>query len=282
VTAVVFGLATALLWGVTSLAGARASRAIGAAPALAWICLIGLVVTAPLLVLDPPSGLSAETLTWLVVYGLGNVGGLLLAYVAVRRVKVGIVSPIVSTEGAIGATIAIVAGEAVGGPAIAVMAVVVIGVVLVTLELNGRPVDAPRTDRAYVLVAVLGALSLGTSLYASGRISDDAPAAVLIAAGRVTGVLLVALPLLARGRLVLTREAVPWLVITAVAEVVGVLTYVLWARGSISITAVLASQFAAVAVLGAYFLFGERLTRLQWSGVVLIAGGVAAVAALQV
>jgi DME family drug/metabolite transporter len=282
VTAVVLGLATALLWGVTSLGGARASRSIGAAPALAWVCLIGVALSVPLLAVDPPQRpVSGETLAWLAAYGIANVVGLLLAYAAVRRVKVGIVSPIVSTEGSIAALIAIAAGEAVAGPAIAVMAMVAVGVVLVTVELDGRIEERPRPGRRFVVLAILGALSLGFSLYAGGRISADVPVAWLIATGRISGVVLVALPLLLRRGLVRSREAWPWLAITAVAEVLGVLTYVLGARASISITAVLASQFAAVAVLGAYLFLGERLTRLQWAGVALIAVGVAAVAALQ-
>jgi multidrug transporter EmrE-like cation transporter len=43
---------------------------------------------------------------------------------------------------------------------------------------------------------------------------------------------------------------------------------------------VLASQFAAIAALGGYVLFGERLTRLQLVGVVLILVGVATLTAL--
>ena len=46
-------------------------------------------------------------------------------------------------------------------------------------------------------------------------------------------------------------------------------------------TAVLASQFAAVAVFGSYVAFGERLGRQQLAGAVVIATGVAAVAALR-
>jgi drug/metabolite transporter (DMT)-like permease len=44
---------------------------------------------------------------------------------------------------------------------------------------------------------------------------------------------------------------------------------------------VLASQFAAVAAVGAYVLFHERLSRVQLAGVVAILAGVAALTALQ-
>jgi drug/metabolite transporter (DMT)-like permease len=44
---------------------------------------------------------------------------------------------------------------------------------------------------------------------------------------------------------------------------------------------VLSSQFAALSGIAAYFLFGERLTRLQLAGVCTIVAGVAALSALR-
>ena len=44
---------------------------------------------------------------------------------------------------------------------------------------------------------------------------------------------------------------------------------------------IIASQFAAIAAIVAFALFGERLTRTQTVGVVTIAVGVAALAAVQ-
>ncbi len=64
-------------------------------------------------------------------------------------------------------------------------------------------------------------------------------------------------------------------------EVVGVVGIAYGARDAIAITAVISSQFAAVAVIGAYLLFGERLQRHQVAGIVLIGIGVAAVALLR-
>ena len=53
------------------------------------------------------------------------------------------------------------------------------------------------------------------------------------------------------------------------------------ASQDVAIAAVVSSQFAALAAIGGYFLFGERLQRLQLAGVVLVAAGVTALAALQ-
>jgi drug/metabolite transporter (DMT)-like permease len=47
------------------------------------------------------------------------------------------------------------------------------------------------------------------------------------------------------------------------------------------VAAVLSSQFAALAGIAAYILFGERLSRLQLAGVVTVVVGVAVLSALR-
>ena len=98
---------------------------------------------------------------------------------------------------------------------------------------------------------------------------------------RLLGVAFVTIPLVLAGRLRLTREAAPYVVGGGLAEVAGFVSYAVAARHSIAISAVLASQFAAIAALAAAILFRERLGRAGIVGVVLIAAGVAAVSALR-
>jgi multidrug transporter EmrE-like cation transporter len=54
----------------------------------------------------------------------------------------------------------------------------------------------------------------------------------------------------------------------------------LGARHGIAVAAVLASQFAAIAAVVAYMLFGERVARVQVAGVAAIGAGVAVLSAL--
>jgi drug/metabolite transporter (DMT)-like permease len=62
--------------------------------------------------------------------------------------------------------------------------------------------------------------------------------------------------------------------------VVGFFSYTDGSRHGIAIASVLSSQFAAVAALGAFLLFKERLSRLQLLGVVVVVAGVALLSAL--
>jgi drug/metabolite transporter (DMT)-like permease len=61
----------------------------------------------------------------------------------------------------------------------------------------------------------------------------------------------------------------------------GFFTYAFGARHGIAITAVLGSQFAVLAAIVAYFLFGEKLGRFRIAGVVVTAIGVAVLSVLQ-
>jgi multidrug transporter EmrE-like cation transporter len=64
-------------------------------------------------------------------------------------------------------------------------------------------------------------------------------------------------------------------------RVVGFASFALGARDGIAVSAVLASEFGAVAALAAFVLFRERVVRLQVVGIAAIATGVAVLSALQ-
>ena len=119
------------------------------------------------------------------------------------------------------------------------------------------------------------------NLYASARIGATLPLVWSILPARVGGVLFVALPLLVTGRLRLTREAVPFVIVVAEPEVVGTLVYAFGARDGIAVAAVTSSQFGAIAAVVSVVAFGERLRRVQVAGIIVIAAGVAVLAALQ-
>jgi drug/metabolite transporter (DMT)-like permease len=280
VTAVVGGLIAALCWGLATVSSSRSSPVIGGMSTVAWVSIFGLVAALPALALDRPSGpVAIETLGWLAVTGIGYILGLLLLYVAMARGPVGIAAPIASTEGAVAAIIAVWAGEHASLPLTVALAVVVAGLLLTTVS-RGLPTQG-RVDAPFLVVAAGAALLLGLGLYAAGQVGSGAPISWLLTVGRVVGVLLIAVPLALTRRLRFERSLLGWLVAAGVLEVLGYVGFGLGARDSIAVAAVLASQFAVVATLGAAAL-GERLERRRWIGVGVVAMGVAVVAAVQV
>jgi len=304
--AILGGLSAAFLWAAANLASARSSRIIGASSALGWMMLVGLVVTAPLVPFAGPlPPLTPALAFWLAAAGLGSVIGLFFVYRGLRIGKVGPVLAIASTEGAIAAVVAVIAGERLTIPVALMLGVIAVGIAVVALatgdaaEANGAsgdhgvtatagltaasPVLRPgrSAERQATLFGTAGAIAFGFSIYGTAQAGLSLPIIIAIMPARVAGVALVFVPMALAGRLRMTRRAAPLVVITALGEVLGNVAYVVGARESIAIAAILACQYAAVGAVAAFFLFRERLSLLQRSGVVAIALGVAILTAVR-
>jgi drug/metabolite transporter (DMT)-like permease len=280
--AIVGGLGAALVFATVTLCNSRSSRMIGAGQLLAWIMLIGLAITGPLVALrGVPDGLDGDAWVWLGVAGVGNVVGLLLAYAGLRIGKVGIVAPMVATQGAIAALIAIIAGESVGAGTGVLLVVIAIGIVLAGLAPGEDASSEERHEGRATLYALGAAVAIGWSLYATARVSIELPVVWALLPSRVIGVLVVTLPLALRSGLRMTRAALPLVLVAGVLEVAGFALFAFGARHGIAVSAVLASQFAAIAAIAAYFLFRERLSRVQVAGVAVVVVAVGALSGVQ-
>lgn len=277
--AILAGLSAALVWAAGNLAASRASRLMPPSSVLAGIALIGLAVCAPILIAEgPPRDTSLGALGWLALGGAANIAGLGLLYVAYRVGDVGLVAPITSTEGAVAAAIAIAAGERVQATVLVALAVIVLGVVRVA-DAGAGQIALARLNWGVVTVALLAACCFGAGLYASGRASTLEQFGWVAAAPRIVGVICVATALALRGQLRMARAAIGLVALAACGEVGGFSLYWYAAHRSLAVAAVLASLFAAFAVVGAALLFGERMDRGQWLGVAMIVVGVAVLSA---
>lgn len=282
--AILGGLGAALGFATSTLCAARSSRLIGAPSVVAWMMIVGTVAILPMLVLAGPVVLDGQLVLWAGAAGGGNVLGLLLEYHAFRFGKVGIVAPIASTEGAVAAILALLAGEILQPGVGVTLGVIVVGVALAATAPDGDTEIAgssePRLASAAAL-AVGAAVCFGVSLFGTAQISAAVPVAWAVLPARLAGVLLLALPLALLSRLRLTRSAAPLVTLAGLAEVFGFASFAIGSGSGIAVSAVLASQFAAIAALGAYFLFGERLGRLQLAGAATVIAGVTVLSLLQ-
>jgi drug/metabolite transporter (DMT)-like permease len=281
--AILGGLGAAVLWATSNLTVSRASRLIGSASTVGWMMLVGTFIALPLAAVSGPVPAITPTLTfWMACSGLGGVIGLLLVYQGLQIGKIGVVTALTSTEGAIAALIAVFAGERLTLVAGLMLCVIAVGVVTVALTASssGEAHVVADEKRAAVLGA-LAAVAFGISIYGTGQVGLVMPPLMAVLPVRIAGVVLVLVPLALTGRLRMTRQAAPMVLLIGAAEVFGNASYVVGARDSIAIAAVLGSQFAAVAAVAAFFIFRERLSLGQRSGVVAIALGVALLTAVR-
>jgi drug/metabolite transporter (DMT)-like permease len=272
--AVLGGLGAAVAWALATLAGARAARVIGPWSTTALVVFIGLLVTVPLLLLEAPAApLAGEDVAWLAVAGFGYALGMIFNYSALAGGKVAVTAPIVSTEGSIAATLAVLTGEAASPLLVVMLATIAVGVFVVALQPGGGADALDGGGARYVVFAVLSAMIFGLGLYAAGRASDLVPPSLVVVAGRIAGVLVISLPLALTRRLRFERQVLPFIVVAAVAEVVGMYLFAWGAAESIAVTSVLSTQFAVMAALVAHRL-GERISSRQWAGVAAVTAGV--------
>lgn len=272
---IVLGLMAASFFASTSLISSRSVKIIGSASSLAWTMLVGLVLIAPFVVVAGVPATVGASLPWMLLAGLGNVLGILLVGIALRVGKVGVVAPILATGGAISALIAALLGESIAPLVAFLLLVIVGGIVLSAFAPDPAPLENERPVFA-VVVTCLAALCIGAGLFATGSLSDELPLAWVLLPARVTGVVVLFLPLLVTSRLRLTRATAPMVVAMGFTEVLGFLCFAIGAQYQVAVMSVLASQFAPIAAVAAYVLFKERLGRLQVAGVVVIVLGVTA------
>lgn len=316
-TAVLGGLGAAVIWAAGSTFASRATRGLGPRLTLAWVMLVGLVALALILPWTGAPHLTPLVIVWLVLGGAGNVVGLLIMYHALRIGQLGVVMPIVTTEGGIAALIAILAGEPLRSSVALALVLTVLGVMM-TAIVRRRPEHSrapspgaagppparspgpagsatagdrsehPRAvatptghgDRRAAAWACAGAASFGISLFATGRASHLLPAAWAVLPPRLVGVLAVTLPMGVRGRLRLPRGFWPSLVVAGICEVAGFFAYATGARHGIAVTAVLATLTGVMGAGSGRLFFGERLQSTQVLGIALTFAGVAALAGL--
>ena len=281
VIAVVGGLGAALCWAIATMSTSRSSKMIGPSSVLAWVMTIGAVVALVPAVFERPDGPLDPGSIWMaVIAGIAYIIGLSLIYRALQIGPVSVAAPVVSTEGALAAVFAVVLGEPLESIAALLLAVIAVGVILASRE---RPADpgtvqqfSPEATRRSAMFAIAAAVVFGVGLVTSAKaVTFGMPVMWNSLIARVLGVVLVLVPLAATGRLRFARAAVPFLVAAGIGEVVGTSLYTIGAQDGIAIAAVLGAQFATIAVIGAYLLFGERLSRQQVAGVVIVIAGVA-------
>ena len=274
-TSIVFGLLTAAFFATSALCNSRAAKIIGSWSGVAWAMLVGLLVTLPFLFLAGVPAAVGENIGWMAATGLGNVTGLVLAGLAFRVGKVGVISPILATEGAISAVIAAMLGESIAPIVAFLLFVIVVGIVISAIAPDPEPLDHERPVLAVVL-ATAGAAVFGISLFTTGHLSGDLPIAWVLLPARLVGVVALTIPLALTRNLRITRGTVPLVIAMGLAEVIGFTCFAIGAQYEVAITSVLASQFAPIAAVMAYVLFKEKLGRLQITGVVILVMGVTA------
>jgi drug/metabolite transporter (DMT)-like permease len=247
--------------------------------------LIGLGQVLPFAVWEGvPSLPSQRACAWIVVGAIGCSVGLTLAYAAIGRGAVSVVTPVMAVDGALAALASVALGEHIAIATAAGLAIVVAGM-LVILHATAAQERAGVSGHSLAAVLLAGgaACGFGIFLLAAIRAGEAFGDGQLQLIYRVLPFAAVGLPLLVRGRLGWPgRRGWPWVTGAAALQTAGFVLYRLAGRsGDVAIPSVLSSQFAVFAIVAGVLVLGERLSHRQIGGLAGLLVGVAVIAGTQ-
>jgi drug/metabolite transporter (DMT)-like permease len=284
---ILLGLATALCWGSADLLARFATRSIGTFRTMLYMQATGLLLmTAALHWLGGwghlADGSGWRPWMWGIVAGVLNTSSTLALYRSFEIGKMSIVAPISAGYPGLTTVLALLTGERLTAVRIAGILLIIVGVVVVARgeEVPDDAEAVARADQRHLGVgwALMSCLGFGVMFWLLGirvvPLLGSGPSVWLI---RLTSVVMTAaVMLLVRRPMALPGEAVGrWILGVGVLDTSAyVLNNFGMQREQVSVVSVLASLYGAVTVGLAATLLGERISRVQWAGIVGIFGGI--------
>jgi len=286
---ILLGLATALSWGSADLLARFATRRIGTFRTMLYMQFTGLLLLSAAMhwlggfgrLFD---GSGWRVWAWGIGVGLLNTLGTLALYRSFEIGKMSIVAPISAAYPALTMILSALTGERLTVVRFAGVALIIVGVILVARgeELPGdaNPLDPSRPAKKRIGVgwALASALCFGVMFWLLGtRVIPMMGAAPTVWIIRLISVLAAAvLMLLLRQQIRLPATGMnPWILGIGLLDTSA---YVLNNYGmlyeQVSVVSVLASLYGAVTVGLAALILKEKVTRVQWLGIVAIFAGI--------
>ncbi len=265
-TAVLYGLTSALTWGAGDFSGGLATKrthvmlVVLVAQGVGIVCLLGTA----LLVAEPlPSG--TDVLIGAAA-GIAGMMGLLAYYQGLAQHPMGIVAPVAAVVSAI---VPVIVGAFLEGlPAMTQLFGFALAILAVWMISHAA--DTTAVPLRGLLLPVVAGGGFALFFICIDQTSHNAVFWPLVGA-RTASLLLLALAGWAwRQWQKPSRHQLPVMVLAGIFDTAGNAFYTLAATdGRLDIAAVLASLYPATTVLLAWFVLNERLNRQQWVGVVV-------------
>lgn len=268
--AIVLALGTSVAYGTSNMLGPVLNRryALGAILLAGQVAaLAGAVILVAFSGEGPPD---AGAIAMGCLAGAGNVLGL---SAFLRAAQLGSVS-IVASIGATGTGLPVLIGLT-NGDTLTVLQVIGIVVAIGGGVLAAQSSEHATIEPAGVAWSLAAALGFGTMLTALPEAAKDGQAWALLDARISVVVLLVAGILVLRADWRVSPRAIPALSFPGILLFLGTIMYTeATARGQLSVSAVLASLATVVTATLAVVFYRERLSAIQWGGVLLATTGV--------
>jgi drug/metabolite transporter (DMT)-like permease len=206
----------------------------------------------------------------------------ILLYMGIARGPIAVVVPIVAAHPALVLAVNVLMGVRPSAVQWAAMAVIIAAGIFIARTAVEKPEAAEaKSNRITVLIAIGACLAYVVIVLAAQAATPLIGAAQTMWVGRWTGLIFIAgILLVQRTPIRIPAEWVPFVGLQAGLDTLG---YIAFLAGSNSaaphITMVVASAFSVVAVLLARLIVHEKVSKMQWAAIALIAGGTAVLSA---
>lgn len=287
---ILLGLATALCWGSADLFARFATRKIGTVRTMLYMQLTGLVLlTLAMRALGGwghlTDGSGWRPWAWGILAGMLNTSATLALYRSFEIGKMSVVAPVSASYPALTMLLAALAGERLTAMRFVGIGLIIVGVILVARGEKMPDGANPLDEKARVEKRNLGAgwallsgAGFGVMFWVLGirvvPLLGSAPSVWVI---RLTSVLATTVVVLILRQPVALPGAGAnrWILGVGILDTTA---YVLNNYGmqheQVSVMSVLASLYGAVTVALAAIFLGERVSRMQWVGIVSIFAGI--------
>jgi len=275
VLAAVLALGCSVAYGVSNYLAPLQGRRHSLATVLVVSQLAALLATIALLAAMPAAPPSAGALGFAVLAGLGNLVGLAAFYRAAQLGPISVVAPIGATAAVVPVAVGLIGGEAPGALRLTGIVAAVTGAALAARRSVAAPAPAGERPGLCAAWAAGAAVAFGSFLTALPPAAEEGlPWALFVARVVLVCALLAGVAVLG-GVVTARRSDLAPLATPGLLLVLGTVLYALAAeRGLLSVVGVLGSLFPVVTVGLAVVLLGERMSRVQATGVTLALIGV--------
>ncbi len=266
-------LASAVCYGAADFLGGLTSKRANTLAIVVVSQLGGLLLLLMTFPLLPASSPRRMDFVWGAVAGITGGTGVALLY---RALAIGVMAVVAPTTAVCAVVIPVLVavgfGERPGVVTIGGILLAIVAIALVSQSEHPEPVLAEQParfgTRAFTL-ALLSGVAIGFFFVALARTAADAGLWPLVAARAVSVVLFAVMALLTSQTLRLPLDILGIVVAGGSLDMIANLLYLIATRsGPLSVVVTLASLYPASTVLLARVVLHERLSRLQWVGIV--------------
>jgi len=264
-------LLSAVLIGSADFLGGMTSRSANGIRLATAISAVGLPLALVGALAVPADAVSRADVVWSLLAGIFVSVGLGCFYLGMGRGLISVVAPLAAVTGAVIPVVyAVARGERPGPVAVVGLVAALVAVGVVSMAPSQPHPDVAVADATVLFLALAAGLLFGLFYVAFSRVSDDAGMwPVAIERSSATAALVVFALVATRGPFGADAKLARVVVVIAVLEIAAtVLVLLALQRGPIAIASVVASLYPVTTVILAGVVLRERLSRLQYAGVV--------------